>query len=277
MTLHSSDDEQTILRPNPSGRRSGNSGLPHRIKPLIDAECNHALSDAGPRGNTLLLRATPLLTIVVALKTTASNVDPEQLKTNLESEMKSIQRDLRELHMDEEVIEWATFALASYVDEVILSTPWAEKARWADSGLLSKLFRVGWGGERVADMLEQVTKGTHSELAVLFLAILDLGYQGQFGILKDGATQRNVLIGDLQRQVVKKESLSALELATKFNKAAPSVLNWKDRIPAWVTASVVMFLLIALWAGVKGGLEYRASNVALSSLSNQMASQGGAR
>lgn len=225
----------------------------------------------------MLLRATPLLTIVVALKTTASNVDPEQLKTNLESEMKSIQRDLRELHMDEEVIEWATFALAAYVDEVILSTPWAEKARWADSGLLSKLFRVGWGGERVADMLEQVTKGTHSELAVLFLAILDLGYQGQFGILKDGATQRNVLIGDLQRQVVKKESLSALELATKFNKAAPSVLNWKDRIPAWVTASVVMFLLIALWAGVKGGLEYRASNVALSSLSNQMASQGGAR
>ena len=277
MTLHSSDDEQTILRPSPSGRRSGNSGLPRPIKPLIDTERNHALSDPGAGGNTLLLRATPLLSIVVALKTTASNVDPEQLKINLESEMKSIQRDLRELNIDEEVIEWATFALAAYVDEVILSTPWAEKAHWADSGLLSKLYRVGWGGERVADMLEQVTKGTHPELAVLFLAIMDLGYQGQFGILKDGSTRRNELIGHLQSQVVKKNHLSALELAAKFNKAAPSVLNWKDRIPAWVMASVVMFFLIALWAGVRGGLEYRASNLALSSLDNQMATQGGAR
>jgi len=231
----------------------------------------------GLGGNALLLRSTPLLSIVVALKTTASNVNPEQLKINLESELKSIQRDLRESKIDEEVIDWTTFALAAYVDEVILSTPWAGKAHWADSGLLSKLYRVGWGGERVADMLEQVTKGTHSELAVFFLAILDLGYQGQFGILKDGATRRNELMEDLQRQVVKKNHLSALDLAAKFNKPAPSVLNWKDRIPAWVMASVVMFLLIALWAGVKGSLEYRASSLALTSLDNQMTSQGVAR
>jgi type VI secretion system protein ImpK len=276
MDPNSHRDEATILRPNPSGRRSIASESKKSDIARDSDTSAQVMSNVVTLENAFTQRAVPLLNLVVALKTTAADTDGSRLKSDLLSEINAYRQDLTLLKLDDQAIENATFALSAYIDEMILSTPWAERARWAESSLLMALFQVSWGGEKVAKMLSAMTSGnsTQPELAGFFLILLELGYQGQFEIMKDGAVQREQVIQSLLTQVRAHASRSALEISANLNHPASSRLTWRDRLPLWVVISVVLFILLFVYVSLQTTLTYKADDLSLIPLQTATPSPG---
>lgn len=265
MGPQTSGDEETILRPNPSGRRS---------IPIQPTKSNGVESDikTGVRsvpsliaGNAFTQRAVPVLNLVVALKTMPVETDFSRLKADFLSEINAFRNDLASMKFDPKVIDDATFGLSAYVDEVILSTPWAEKTRWADSCLLNTLYGVAWGGEQVAVILDDMASGKscHPELICFYLTLLEMGYQGKFEIIRDGSTQRERTIKALSEQVKSDLTRTSLELSSQANVPAASTLNWKHRLPMWVVISVVIFVMLFLYLVLQSNLRTMADELAL--------------
>lgn len=264
MASNTPDNEATILRPNPSGRRSTAGHKP------LEAAAQTEAMDAGNApsfsiGNAFIQRAVPILNLAVALKTLPIDTEFSRLKSDFLEEISAYKKDLSSMNLDEQAIEEATFGLSAYIDEVILSTPWASKTRWADACLLHTLFGVTWGGEKVSEILNDLVLGRsgHPELACLFLTLLELGYQGQFEILKNGTAQREQVIQALSDQIRSPLIRSPLEMSSQSNFPVPSRLGFADRIPIWVMASVVLFLMLLTYAGLLSGLKYKADELTL--------------
>lgn len=264
MASNTPDNEATILRPNPSGRRSNAGHKPSEVAAQTDvlAACN---TPSFSMGNAFIQRAVPVLNLAVALKTLPVDTDFSRLKSDFLEEITAYKKDLSSMNLDGQAIEEATFGLAAYIDEVILSTPWASKTRWADACLLHSFFGVTWGGEKVSEILNDLVLGrsVHPELTCLFLTLLELGYQGQFEIVKNGRTQREQVIQALSDQIRSPLTRSPLEMSSQSNFPAPSRLGFADRIPLWVMASVVLFLMLLTYVGLLSSLKYTADELTL--------------
>lgn len=264
MASNPSDNEATILRPNPSGRRSNAGQKPSQSAAQaedLDADNTPLLS----LGNAFIQRAVPVLNLAVALKTLPVDTDFSRLKSDFLEEITAYKNDLSSMNLDGQAIDEATFGLAAYIDEVILSTPWASKTRWADACLLHTFFGVTWGGEKVSEILNDLVSGrsAHPELACLFLTLLELGYQGQFEIVKNGSAQREQVIQALSDQIRTPLTRSPLEMSSQSNFPAPSRLGFADMIPLWVVASVVLFLMLLTYVGLLSSLNYKADELTL--------------
>ena len=86
MASNPSDNEATILRPNPSGRRSNAGQKPSQSAAQaedLDADNTPSLS----LGNAFIQRAVPVLNLAVALKTLPVDTDFSRLKSDFLEEI----------------------------------------------------------------------------------------------------------------------------------------------------------------------------------------------
>ena len=99
------------------------------------------------------------------------------------------------LHTD---IEYASYALAAYLDEVIQHSDWSGKQEWAAAPLQRTLFGETRAGAIFFDKLTEVRRS--SPVAVhTFYTCLALGFQGEYRLR--GGDEIKQLLGDLRREL----------------------------------------------------------------------------
>ena len=132
--------------------------------------------------NPLLAAASPLLSIMGRLHSTAQPYDIAELYLDLIHEIKSFDSYAQRLNYRSETILVARYILTTTLDETILNTHWGKQSGWEKHKLLMFFQQEEWGGDRFFVILERLEEEPlfYIDLLELVYTCLSLGYEGKF-------------------------------------------------------------------------------------------------
>ncbi len=252
------DDDKTILRPMPGGRKPQAQVSTSQIPP----SSNHADTVAGISENLRLAcaqgkrnpitgAAISLLSIVAQLRNTSSHPDVPGLRVSIIEEIKQFELKIKNLGVSGEQVQAARYALCTLLDETVLNTPWGCNSIWSTQSLLIFFHKEAWGGEKFFLILKNCMQqpGTHLDLLELLYFCLCLGFEGRYRVEDHGLSKleeiRENAYQIIQRQhgdVERTLSLHWQGIKDKRNVLAKFV-------PLWVIGSVAALLLMFSFLG----------------------------
>lgn len=265
------DDDKTILRPMPGGRKPQ-----AQSNPLSDARAaafNAGISKnlreemARSTHNPITGAAISLLLLVAQLRNTSTHPDVAGLRASIIEEIKQFESKIKSQGVSGEQVQAARYALCTLLDETVLNTPWGCNSIWSTQSLLIYFHKEAWGGEKFFLILKNCMQqpGTHLNLLELLYFCLCLGFEGRYRVEDHGSSKLEEIRenayqiiqnqrGDVERTL----SLHWQGIKDKRNVLAKFV-------PLWVIAS---FAALLLMLGFLGFLYFinSASNPVLSRL-----------
>ncbi len=135
-------------------------------------------------GPSLLTLATDLLLIGVKIMETPNLGDTAALRKLLAAYFKDFERTCLTHRKPPEAVEEAKYALAAFIDEVIVSTPNNCREDWASEPLQAQFFNDHSAGEHFFTRLEALIGDMRRNLEALevFYLCLGLGFQGRYRV-----------------------------------------------------------------------------------------------
>ena len=264
------DPDRTLLIPTPGGRRTAAALPPQPVQPVQAVAMPVAVAAAAPGGsmnassgtarvaavavelhgaglNPLVRAANPLLDLVVPLRFMASAPDMEALRQRLMQAVQGFEAAARASHADGETVAAARYALCTFLDETISSTPWGGGV-WNSRSLLVAFHNEAWGGEKFFLILQRLSQDARANLDVLELMYLclALGLEGRYRVLERGQDQLAQLRERLLQLIQQQRGVLEQDLSPRWRgvgAAPPSMLRL---VPWWVLAAIAAVLLLAL-------------------------------
>jgi type VI secretion system protein ImpK len=253
------DDDKTILRPMPGGRKPqaqtpSTSATPVSTK---SATYNSGISEnlreqiAHSTRNPITGAAISLLSLVAQLRNTSTHPDVAGLRISIIEEIKQFEIKIKNRGVPGEQVQAARYALCTLLDETVLNTPWGCNSLWSTQSLLIFFHKEAWGGEKFFLILKNCMQqpGTHLDLLELLYFCLCLGFEGRYRVEDHGSSKleeiRENAYQIIQRQrgdVERNLSLHWQGIKDKRNILA-------KLIPFWVIGSVAALLLMISFLG----------------------------
>jgi len=246
------DDERTIIKPNPGGRRREAPKQPERRR---DPDQKIELSER-PGLNQLEKSAAVLLNLLSQIRNTSSHPNPTDLHKQLANEIQRFEAKAQHEGLVPETIFIARYALCTTIDEFVMSTPWGSGSIWNKQSLLSMFHKETHGGERFFQMLKKLKQdpSKNIDLLELLYVCLALGFQGRYRVSRDGLNELAEIREDLYHTIRTQREESEPALSPHWMGLKKSVMAKAPLVPAWLAASIVLLLLVGIFSLWRMGL-----------------------
>jgi type VI secretion system protein ImpK len=192
-------------------------------------------------GMGLLLRLAPL-------RLMSEHPSPNDLQTELLTELKKLTVSLRENGCTEIAATAARYILCAALDEAVLSTSWGAKSVWSQRSLLATLHGETWGGEKLFAMLSDFQNDVDGNIDLIELidTCLSLGFKGRYRLLEQGEAQLYDLRIALGRLVSTRRQSRPSSLAPSClpETGEAQLRGW---LPIWVAAVLSAVLIVSLY------------------------------
>ena len=144
----------------------------------------------------------------------------------------------------------ARYVLCSVIDEAVVTTAWGSRSDWSKISLLSRFHNETFGGEKVFQLLERLSRDPVKHLAMLELMYLclSMGFEGKYRVMARGEVQLEEVRDALYRQIrhVRGDSPS-------LSMFAPRSVQARRKRPRMIPARwFVAFGVVALLAMYSG-------------------------
>ncbi|MCC6464575.1 MAG: DotU family type IV/VI secretion system protein [Planctomycetes bacterium] len=157
----------------------------------------------------------------------------------------------------------AKYALAAFVDELVLSTNWQLKDEWAGNPLQLEFFNDFAAGEEFYKKLKAVRDSQDSErleAAEVFLLCLIHGFKGMYMDLR-GMEERKALVEALAGELRAARGSAPAELSPAWQP--PDVMPKLVRSsPVWLAPAICLAALILLALGLAFAADFLGSSAA---------------
>lgn len=253
--------DRTVVRPRPGGGRrrasspqsSPGAASPSPSSVLPSPGYGQTVSSAvGAHGiNPLVGAANILLLTAGQLRDTTTHPDPDMLRNLVARELTDFENSARAIGETPEVIFTARYLLCTFMDEIVLSTPWGSQSIWSQQTLLSKFHNEVGGGEKFFQILDKLLQEPSRNLVLLELIYLclALGFKGKYRVQPGGIGQ----VEDIQHQLMTALRQQRGEIERELS---PHWRGIEDRrnplaryVPLWVVSAVAATVLLLLWFG----------------------------
>ncbi|TFW20082.1 type IVB secretion system protein IcmH/DotU [Duganella callida] len=244
------DPDSTILMPNPGGRRPASerpAPTEPAAAPASPVHVDGAVDLHGCGLNPLVRAAQALLDLVVPLRFVTTAPDMEMLRLRLTVEMRAFETAARASHADAETVAAARYALCTFLDETIASTPWGGSV-WNSRSLLVAFHNEAWGGEKFFLILQRLSQDARANLDVLELMYLclALGLEGRYRVLPGGLDQLSVLRERLLHLIQQQRGAIEQDLSPHWRGNPPPPPSMLRRVPLWVLVAAAGVILLVL-------------------------------
>lgn len=139
--------------------------------------------------NPLVDAATPLLGLALRLRRMDSyEGDVQALYERVYHQIAAIGEEARGQGYNNGVLMAYRYCLCTFLDEVVMGTPWGSESPWAARSLLSAYHNETWGGEKFFTLLSRLSmepQDFRDVLEFLYLCLC-LGFRGKYRIRHDG-------------------------------------------------------------------------------------------
>ena len=245
------DDDRTIIRPSPGGRRRP---MPLRSPtefsgPDMD-ERNFRASDL-EGANPLISCSFALLSLVTKLRNLPQHSGISELQQRLVGEIKSFENRALKKGASRNQVDIAKHFLCSLIDETVLNTPWGNSSGWANNSLSSLFFKEVWGGEKFFQILDRLKQQPAQYLNLLELAYLclSLGFEGKYRYSDNGAYALEKERQELYLLVQRLKGDSPPELSIHWQGMRDLRNPLSRYVPFWVLVVVAGALLMLVYMG----------------------------
>jgi type VI secretion system protein ImpK len=256
------DDDRTIIRPSPGGRRPATAAPPEPAPDLTLARATAAVpAEDGVAAPAMALgplvaAAAPLLQLLARLRNTANQPDPGELRERAVRAVQTFDRQARDQGVPLDLLRPAHYALCASLDDVVLNTPWGSTGVWDARSLVSTFHQEVRSGERFFDLLAQMRQNPGKFLPVVELMYLcmSLGFQGRYRLSPRGPAELDRLREETYALIVRQRQAVEPELSPHWRGVAAPYRGPRPVLPVWVAASVALALLAGLFVWFSAAL-----------------------
>ena len=153
--------------------------------------------------NTLVTAAWELLSQVAELKVSVGRENLQALNDRLSSGITTFEAHALHQGIEAGQVMSARYVLCSVIDEAVVTTAWGSRSDWSRTSLLSRFHNETFGGEKVFQLLERLSRDPvkHVALLELMYVCLALGFEGKYRVMERGGAQLEAVRDALYRQV----------------------------------------------------------------------------
>ena len=197
--------------------------------------------DASAYPNPLVRAAGPLLVSAQQLKDTLTHPDPNAVRTRISQEIRAFDSNAKAFGVSIPQTNAARYVLCTFLDEIVMTTPWGAQSGWSGRSLLSEFYGETSGGVKVFTVMERALSepGSYSQLLELCYIVLSLGYQGQYRIRDNG-----------ELKSLKERLYHAIRVQSPRREGDLSV-NWRGEEQ---DRTAKLMHIVPLWAIALGGV-----------------------
>lgn len=246
------DPDRTVLIPTPGGKRAPAPPQQPQAEQSAGwrAGADHAGGAVTLHGaglNPLVRAANAMLDLVVPLRFVTTPPDMDLLRERLTAEMRAFEAAARASHADSETVAAARYALCTFLDETISSTPWGGGV-WNSRSLLVTFHNEAWGGEKFFLILQRLSQDPRANLDLLELMYLclSLGLEGRYRVIERGQDQLATLRERLLLMIQQQRGLREQDLSPRWRGAPEPQRSVLRRVPLWVLGAAAGVLLLIL-------------------------------
>lgn len=158
------------------------------------------------RGNSLnpmIDVATPLLGMVVRMKSMSETPLSEKLYQQVVTDIQAIEQQLQTQGYEPGAIVSFRYVLCTFIDETALGLGWDKDNGWVKQSLLVHFHNESWGGEKVFILIERLLgePKRYLDLLEFIYLCLCLGYRGRYKVSHSHNDDLNKLLRRLQKQI----------------------------------------------------------------------------
>ena len=284
------DNERTVIRPNPGGKRPSpgvapqapspppqqdygqqnygqqNHGQQNYAQPAAPGPAMGVPQSASRPGNTdanaiamtgmnqLCALATPLLSLVSRIRNRAQHMDPEKLRQSVMAEVRGFENAALKAGEDAQKVKVARYALCATIDDVVLNTPWGEQSPWAMQTMVGTFHRETVGGDRFYDLLARLEQdpGTNIDLLEFLYLCLSLGFEGRLRV-ENGGQDRHLQIRLALARIIRGQRG---EVERDLSPRWKGVLRPYQALSAWKPVWIAVGASAAIMALTFGGFAW---------------------
>lgn len=241
--------DRTIIRPRPGGRTTSPQA-PGRGKPGLPPSAGGGsgtpeLAAFGTTAlNPLVEAAMPLFMLCCGLRGTRDHADVATLHAETVRQVQAFEQTAAERGAPHESILAARYTLCTFIDEVVMNTPWGANSLWPGRALLLTFHSDSAGGEKVFQMIERVLadRQPRRDLVEFFHVCLALGFQGQYRVTEGGAAR----LAELRERLYERIRGWRESPPDELSPAWRGVVDRRNRLvrtlPAWVCVALALVI-----------------------------------
>ncbi len=219
------ESDKTVILPTPGGLPK--NGVPPGVQPAQASPPPSSAKLALPKiaqslpaeDNLVLGNCISLISYAAQLRQLHETPDASKLFGEMVNEIRQIGENLKQAGKTDDVIISARYLVCSFVDEMILNTPWGSTSSWSTQSLLSYFHKEAQGGTKFFEILKKLEQQSarYIDLIELAYVCLSYGYLGMYRLEADGATKIAAVKENLYRHI------------SQFKQLAPKPLSHVDQ------------------------------------------------
>ncbi len=254
------DNERTIIRPVPGGRRLEPRAPVSGAEAPVDPEPGEAGAGFGelPAGTVspVVSAAAGCLSLLGRLRNAFTVPDPTALREHAVQELQRFERTLRAANLPMEQLRPAHYALCASMDDVVQATPWGSRGAWADASLVSTFHQEVRSGERFFDLLAQLRQNPGKFLFVVELMYLcmSLGMQGRYRLSPRGPAELDRVREETYVLIMRNRPAIERGLSPHWQGVSAPYRPRRFVLPVWVAALAGLGLIALVYAWALFGL-----------------------
>ena len=209
--------------------------------------------DAPQNANDVLVAAAaPLLIVVAHLRGAVQQADVAALRKEMVDQTRAFEERAARFGARIGDISAARYALCSFVDEAVMTTPWGSASAWSANSLLLEFHQETWGGEKVFAMVDRVRAEPQKYLALLKLldTCLLLGFEGKYRVVDNGRERLTELRADLGRLMRQHARQPPAELSSSW-RGVSATRRLRNYVPLWVVFALAGAIVVSSYGLVK--------------------------
>lgn len=153
------------------------------------------------RKTNLITLFNDLLVLGTSLRVAADCGEPRTLRSQLLDLFYQVNQAGNELSLPKETMKAAGYAVAAYLDEMIMISNWPQKHQWPELSLQSELFGIDTAGQGFFDQLDEIwsARPLNADLLELYYLCLALGFEGKYKL--QGKDQLKAVVQEMGRDI----------------------------------------------------------------------------
>ena len=201
-----------------------------------------------------------LLAFALQLKKANDPGDADGLRQKIDEQFRALESKARQADVPAEDVQLAKYAVAAFIDEMILTSSWTLKESWADKPLQLAYFNDFSAGEEFYTKIESLRGAKRYSVLEVYYLCLALGFRGKYVDLQ-GMEKKKVLVDSMLREIrgpAAAPGSAGLSPSWQPPDAMPGIVR---NFPAWFVAAACSLLVILLFILLSTLLGTSAENV----------------
>src|SRR5262245_16088715 len=205
-----------------------------------------------------------LLAFALQLKRSSDPGDAEAMRQKIDEQFRTLELKARQADVPAEDVTQAKYAIAAFIDEMILTSSWGLKDSWADKPLQLAYFNEFSAGEEFYNKVDTLRGSKKMTVLEVYYLCLALGFRGKYVDLQ-GMEKKKVLMDAMLREMrgtAPAAGTGGLSQSWQPPDALPGIVK---NCPAWFVAAACGLVIILLFILLSTLLGSSAENVINSS------------